>query len=181
MFGMQRGTCFRRLRHDNGFTLIELMIVVLVIAILIAIAIPTFIGARRRAQDRAAQSSLRYTVTAARALYGDRESYQPVTMVELESMEQSLDFDIASSIDHNTVSIVDPPTTRFIFAAAAKSDSGTCWFIRDYMDESGTNAGTRWAKDVGVAIGACDGATAEGVADGLYAARRPNDAIEVTP
>ena len=48
-----------RLDSEEGFTLIELMVVVLIIAILIAIAIPTFLGARQRAQDRAAQSDLR--------------------------------------------------------------------------------------------------------------------------
>jgi type IV pilus assembly protein PilA len=47
-----------------GFTLIELMVVVLIITILIAIAIPTFLGARSRAQDRAAQSNLRNALTA---------------------------------------------------------------------------------------------------------------------
>ncbi|MHB8512537.1 MAG: prepilin-type N-terminal cleavage/methylation domain-containing protein, partial [Actinomycetota bacterium] len=39
--------------EESGFTLIELMVVVLIIAILIAIAIPTFLGARQRAQNRA--------------------------------------------------------------------------------------------------------------------------------
>jgi len=46
-------------RSDRGFTLIELMVVVLVIAILLAIAIPTFLGARSRSQDTAAKSAAR--------------------------------------------------------------------------------------------------------------------------
>ncbi|MDE3206718.1 MAG: prepilin-type N-terminal cleavage/methylation domain-containing protein, partial [Acidobacteriota bacterium] len=46
----------RRDRDEEGFTLIELMVVVLIIAILLAIAIPTFLGARNGANARAAQS-----------------------------------------------------------------------------------------------------------------------------
>src|SRR5213593_4258357 len=62
-------------RRDEGFTLIELMVVVLIIAILIAIAIPTFLGARKRAQDRAAQSNLRNALTAEKTYYTDNEIY----------------------------------------------------------------------------------------------------------
>ncbi len=58
----------RENENEEGFTLIELMVVVLIIAILIAIAIPTFLGARGRANDRAAQSSLRNGLTAAKTV-----------------------------------------------------------------------------------------------------------------
>jgi type IV pilus assembly protein PilA len=64
-----------RMKDDKGFTLIELMVVVLIIAILIAIAIPTFLGLRKRAQDRAAQSNLRNGLTAAKAFYTDGDTF----------------------------------------------------------------------------------------------------------
>src|SRR5688572_17520795 len=60
---------------EEGFTLIELMVVVLIIAILLAIAIPTFLGARERAQDRAAQSNLRNALTAEKVYYTDNQIY----------------------------------------------------------------------------------------------------------
>src|SRR3974390_1309647 len=65
----------RRRDEEQGFTLIELMVVVLIIAILIAIAIPTFLGARQRAQDRAAQSDLRNGLTSEKTYYTDNQAY----------------------------------------------------------------------------------------------------------
>ncbi|MFM8236413.1 MAG: prepilin-type N-terminal cleavage/methylation domain-containing protein, partial [Actinomycetota bacterium] len=73
----------RRHEDERGFTLIELMVVVLIIAILIAIAIPTFLGARERAQDRAAQSSLRNGLTAAKTIFTDNEDYTDATRWEV--------------------------------------------------------------------------------------------------
>ncbi len=55
--------------EESGFTLVELMVVILIIAILMAIAIPTFLGVRRRAQNRAAQTSLRLAATAEMTYY----------------------------------------------------------------------------------------------------------------
>ena len=51
------------------------MVVVLIIGILIAIALPTFLGARQRAQNRAAQSSLRNALVAAKTSYTDTSDY----------------------------------------------------------------------------------------------------------
>ena len=61
----------RHLKDEDGFTLIELMVVVLIIAILIAIAIPTFLGAQNRARDRGAQSDLRNAIQAAKTIATD--------------------------------------------------------------------------------------------------------------
>lgn len=46
-------------RKEEGFTLVELMVVVLIIGILVAIAIPVFNLARASAQKRTCQANLR--------------------------------------------------------------------------------------------------------------------------
>jgi type IV pilus assembly protein PilA len=62
-------------RDDEGFTLIELMVVVMIIAVLIAIAIPSFLGFRKSAQDRSAQSELRNVLLSEKAYWLDNGDY----------------------------------------------------------------------------------------------------------
>src|SRR5207248_8154043 len=80
--------------QEEGFTLIELMVVVLIIAILIAIAIPTFLGARSRAQDRQAQSNIRNALLAEKTYYTDKQAYTS-TSGALADIESSLTFNTA--------------------------------------------------------------------------------------
>jgi prepilin-type N-terminal cleavage/methylation domain-containing protein len=70
-------------REDKGFTLIELMVVVLIIAILLAIAIPTFLGAQNKAKDRSAQSSVRNALTNAKTIFADTGKYSDVNIDKL--------------------------------------------------------------------------------------------------
>lgn len=77
-------------RGEKGFTLIELMVVVLIIAILLAVAIPTFLGARERANARAAQSNLRNVLTNQLTFFADDQQFteDPTELAALDSSQQ---------------------------------------------------------------------------------------------
>ena len=92
---------------DKGFTLVELMVVVLVIAILLAIAIPTFLGARERSQDRAAQSNLRNALTAAKVAFSNDGDYANAQSTDLSDIEPRLTYLGASATSpaENSISV----------------------------------------------------------------------------
>ena len=117
--------------EEEGFTLIELMVVVLIIAILIAIAIPTFLGARQRANNRAAQSSLRNALTAAKTLFTDNNDYTAAGNTALAGVEPSLTFVDGATPSTGPKEVSVQPTGQNQWDAAVKSASGTCYYIQD--------------------------------------------------
>jgi prepilin-type N-terminal cleavage/methylation domain-containing protein len=65
----------KRMHKQEGFTLIELMIVILIIGILVGIAVPVFLAARANAQAKSCQSNQRNYETASDVFASETGSY----------------------------------------------------------------------------------------------------------
>ena len=134
-------------REDEGFTLIELMVVVLIIAILLAIAIPTFLGARERAQDRAAQSDIRNALAAEKVYYTDEEVYTEDDTT-LRAIEPALNFttDSTDAVDNVYLEVSAAGSVAdAVVCIGRESASGNAFSLQDTA--VGTSAGTLYYED----------------------------------
>lgn len=146
---------------SNGFTIVELLIVIVVIAILAAITVVAFNGVQNRAHDSAVQNDLRNFGVQLKAYAVDNSNSYPVggtggqaaTMTAIDSFEPV----------NVTIGSYDRSTFNFYyctglvngvqeFAAVAKSKSGTI-FTYSSIDGARVATGTSW----GGAAAGCDG------------------------
>ncbi len=170
--------------REAGFTLIELMVVMLIMAILLAIAIPTFLGTRNTANNRATQSSLTNALTTAKAFYTRFQNFNPKAQgntglttlaAVLAVSEPQLHFAATGgTLSPNTIVVSERHYfTNYGGGAGGVSVSnaalfvgysraGKCWYILDIEVPPAvgniqgiTTAGTFYASSTPVPTGGC--------------------------
>jgi len=162
---MQR--LLRRAQEEDGFTLIELMVVVMIMAILIVMGLPTFLGVRARFQDRAAQTDLRNTVLSARILFTDNATFSSAneTAMGLVQIVPNMCYVAGgtTSVADGTVACdsgagdgsISVASTATQFSAARMATSTSCFVILDattgtrYGETTAASCTATWAGTAG--------------------------------
>jgi type IV pilus assembly protein PilA len=165
---------------EAGFTLIELMVVLLIIAILLAIAIPTFLGVTGSANDRAAQSNLTNALTEASAVY--QSNNQVYTGISSALVTQAPEFTwtgagtagvtlVAGSnqISVNPIDVSTSGDAQGVELATLSKASSTCWYAVQ-LNATPTTIATTGFDVAGSGTGFQTGATTAGT----YYAKKTN-------
>lgn len=137
----------RGMMKDRGFSLVELMVVLLIMTVLMGIAVPLFLGARVRAQDRAAQAAIRNALTVAKVFYSDNENFD-ATVAELSAIEPNLSVVLGNSpatpqVGYMSIADGDGDADQAVILLS-KSASGSWFCIANQA--GGSAAGVTYAK-----------------------------------
>jgi type IV pilus assembly protein PilA len=143
-------------RSEGGFTLIELMVVVLIIAILLAVAIPSFLGARSRAQERASQANVRNALIAEKTYYTTYLTDYPQytnDITAIQGVEPSLVYvtvpptqgtkEVQVQIGDATTGMPSPLTANVVCLTSV-AGNGAAFSIKEVA--AGQNAGTYFSR-----------------------------------
>ena len=119
---------------EAGFTLIELMVVLLIMAILLAIAIPTFLSVTNGAKRTATQSDLTNTLISATALYTENTALTTTgpLVTALHRTQTTITYlpgTTAPAAGKNSVSVDDVTGSMAVFTAIDGAHG--CWMAAD--------------------------------------------------
>ncbi len=134
-------------RHEKGFTLIELMIVVVIIGILAAIAIPNFIAMQNRAKEGSTKANM-HTLQLAAEDYGVQNDGVYAATMDATHIASSLPSNFKNPFDGTTGS-GGAWEDRTTFAAPAAATPG----IASYADSATTQYNVKgWGKSAAISV-----------------------------
>ncbi len=121
-----------RLRREHGFTLIEILVVVMIIGVLAAIAIPSFLSQSGKSRDAAAKVAGRTAQQAIETYYTDAKSYDTdaATLRGIEpALANAVNLTVSGTIDSYTISsdsTSNPTETFTVTRSSAGAITRTC-------------------------------------------------------
>jgi|SRR3954447_3211602 len=141
----------RMAQEESGFTLVELLVVMLILGILAAIAIPAFLNQRSKASDSDAKSNANTAQQAIETLATDNNgSYAtannaPATLVAIEPELTNAALAVTSNANSYTVTVTaDTTNNTFSVTRAANGTVTHPCTVADPNNRGGCPAGNDW-------------------------------------